>query len=151
MQGDENRRDGGRTEVDQRLGRDLRGVRMIEMIDDHRQGDLVSRPSQELEDEGPHLPLRGRSEVIDEGRDLLPGEGLPESRLDEVALGDLDDSRLAGLGDPNQGPESGEVELLLLGDDAQEEIHRPHVGDLADRFEDRLAQRLLGIEGKNGR
>ena len=89
--------------------------------------------------------------MLDQRRDFLLRERLAELALDQQALGLFDDLRLAGVGDAHERAQRREVQLLLLGDDAQEERHGADVGDLSDGFEHRLAQRLLGVQREDRR
>ncbi len=68
-----------------------------------------------------------------------------------MALGRFHDLRLVGLGQADQRAQRREVQLLVLADDLEQEIHGPDVGDSSDRFEHRLPQRLLRVERKDRR
>ena len=64
----ENRGHRRRSEVDQRLRRDFRGVGLLEIVEQHRQRALVAGPAEELEDELLDVALRRGVEVLDERR-----------------------------------------------------------------------------------
>ena len=70
-QGVENRADRAAPEVDQRLRRGLRSVRLLEEVHQHRQGAVVARPPEELEDERFDVALGRGVQVLDERRDFF--------------------------------------------------------------------------------
>ena len=93
-----------------------------------------------------HLALRRGVEMLDQRLDLFARERFAEARWMSCRSACFDDPRLAGLGDAHERAQRGQVQLLFLGDDAQEEVDRADVGDLPDRLEHRLAQRLLRVQ-----
>ena len=139
------------SEVDQRLRRDFRRVRLLELLEQHRQRPLVRRPAEEPEDElfTSRFGVAWRCSI--ERRRSSRAGTTRGTCAGSVAAPRLHHARLLRLGDPHQRAQRGEVQLLLVGDDPEEEADRADVGDLADRLQHRLAQRFLRIQRQDRR